>query len=404
MLRYGKVLVVAPIIGSTGNAVNERQIVITISKYSKHVLVLTPLSISAIVMRLRKYLTYNKLQNITILPIPFTVLYEHLWICGIVLHVLYSFVLFVFVYLLDLVLNFDFIYVRDSRFAIFISFSKRLARKSFVKIATILEDELRVRFLKKLFENVVQSMERHVIKRVAGIVVHSFDFAKHLVLKRRILPRIIIVMPPGITLSLIDIVKRHCLRKRIVENEVIVGFLGQLQWWQGVDILCDIIAELKMRGLRARLKVIGDGPLRRWLVNRCRDLGIEVEITGFLSHHKALCIARKEFDVLILPRVATDTTSSTVPIKVIEALALEIPVVITDLPIYEELKGKGLYTSKRTPKDFADAILKAFTTPSQSLGYEYLRKYFYEHSVANLIKVASEIPSIENQRREKDSS
>jgi len=188
---------------------------------------------------------------------------------------------------------------------------------------------------------------------------------------------------------MINVVKRYCPRRGEVRDEIIIGFLGSLRWWQGVDILCDIVAELNSRGYKAKLKVIGDGPLKTYLLNKCRAVGARVEITRLLPHHRALCIARRDFDVLVLPRIRTETTSSTVPLKVVEALALEIPVVVTELPAYEKLKGKGLYTSKRTPKDFANTILTVLTNPSQSFDYETIQKYFYEVSVNKFIKMSS---------------
>ena len=385
-----KVLVIAPIIGSTGDTVNERQVVMAISQYSEKVLIITSLGIRGIIKRSYKTYLSNRPPNTKILLIPFTLLpFDQLWMVNFIIYTFYALLLSIITYLLDLKICFDLIYVRDPRSALFISFFKRLSRKCFTKIVAITEEEIYTGFLKGLAEMIIRSIDRHVMKRVAGIVVPSIDFAKRLVLRRQVLPRKISVLPPGVTRFIIDTVKRCCpRRKRGVKDEIIVGFLGLLARWQGVDIFCDIVAELNRRGYKAKLKVIGDGPLRAYLMSRCNNLGVRVEITGFLPHHKALCLARRDFDVLILPRIRTETTSSIVPIKVIEALALGIPVIVTDLPAYEELKGKGLYTSKRTPKEFADTILTILSSPSRSIDYKFLRKYFYEHNVGKFLKIA----------------
>jgi len=292
-------------------------------------------------------------------------------------------------YILDLRIAFDLIYVRDPRFALFISFFKRLSKKTFVKIGAIVEEEIHTSFLRRLMKLIVCSIDRHVMKRVAGIVVNSAEFAKRLVLRRQFLSKKIIALPPGITWSIIDIVKRYCpKRKRDVKDEIVVGFLGWLVRREEVGFLCDIAAELNRRGYKAKLKVVGDGPLRKYLINRCLDKGVEIEITGFLPHHRALCSARKEFDVLALPRIRSETNSSIVPIKVVEALALGIPVVVTDLPVYKRLEGKGLYTSKRTPKHFADIILKLLSTTCHSIDYGFLRTYSYIYNVRKFLRIA----------------
>jgi len=385
-----KVLVIAPIIGSTGDAVNERQVVMAISQYSEKVLVITPLGIRGIIKRLYKTYLSNRPPNTRILLIPFTLLpFDQLWLLNSVIHTFYALLLLIIAYLLDLRMFFDLIYVRDPRFALFISFFKRLSRKCFAKIAAITEEEIYTNFLKGFAEIIMRSIDRHVMKRVAGIVVHSTDFAKRLVLKRQILPKKIINLPPGITWSIIDTVKKCCpRRKRDAKDEIVVGFLGLLARWQGVDILCDIVAELNRRGYKAKLKVIGDGTLRGYLINRCINKGVRVEITGFLTHHRALCLARRDFDVLVLPRIRSETTSSIVPIKVVEALALGIPVVVTDLPVYKRLEDKGLYTTKRTPKHFADTILKLLSNPHHSVDYGFLQKYFYEYNISKFLKIA----------------
>jgi len=385
-----KVLVIAPIIGSTGDTVNERQVVMAISRYSEEVLVITPLGIRGILKRLYKTYLSNRPPNTRILLIPFTLLpFDQLWMVNSVIHTFYALLLSIIAYLLDLRMVFDLIYVRDPRFALFISFSKRLSRKTFVKIAAITEEEIYTNLLKRLAEVIMCSIDRHVMKHVAGIVVASTDFAKRLVLRRQVLPKKTIILPPGITWSIIDTVKRCCpRRKRDAKDEIVVGFLGLLARWQGVDILCDIVAELNRRGYRARLKVVGDGSLRKYLINRCIDKGAEVEITGFLPHHIALCLARKDFDVLVLPRIRSETTSSIVPIKVVEALALEIPVVASNFPVYKELEGKGLHTSKRTPKHFANAILKLLSNPGQSVNNVFLHKYSYECNISRFLRIA----------------
>jgi len=390
MFRMTKVLVIAPIIGFIGNAVNERQVVMALSRYSEHVFVITPLDIKSIVKGLYKKYLEQRPPNVRVFLVPLLA-FKRFWVTRHIIYTFYALLFSIIAYILDLREGFDLIYVRDPHFAIFISFSKRLSRKAFVKIGAIAEEDIHVytRLLKRLAIAVMQSIDRHVMKHVAGIVVASVDFAKHLVLRRQVLPEKIRILPPGIMWSTINTVKRYCpRRKRGIMDEVVVGFLGFLEVWQGVDILCDIVAELSKKGYRAKLKVIGDGPLRKYLINRCIDKGVEVEITGFLPHHKALCLARRDFDILVLPRIRSETTSSIVPIKVIEALALGIPVVVTELSAYRELEGKGLYTSKRTPKHFADTILKLLSSMQYCVDYEFLQKYSYEYNVDKFIKMS----------------
>jgi len=385
-----KILVIAPIIGSSGEATNERQVVMAISRFSEKVLVISPTDIRDIFKGMHNVYLAHRPLNVKVVLIPSIPPYGPLWLLSFLIHIFFMLLLIIVIYFLDLRSPFDIIYVRDPRVGLPISFINRLAKKTFVKIASIAEEEVYQKLLKKIVEVISSSIDKHVMKNVAGIITHSQNFAKHLVLRRRCLPKKVIILPPGITWTIINIVKKYCPR-RSTKDEIIVGFLGLLAEWQGVDILCDIVAELIKKGYKAKLKVIGDGVLKGYLARKCNEKKVKVEITGFLPHHIALCLARRKFDVLVLPRIHTETTSNIIPIKIVEALVLGIPVIVTDLPIYKKLRGKGLCVSKRTPKHFADAVLKIFESNSDishSIDHKFLKDFIYEHNVAIFLKIA----------------
>jgi len=388
-----KVLVIAPMVGSTGDVVNERQVVLALSRYSKEVIAITPIGIKSLIKREYKPLLSNRPLNMRILLIPFTLIPStSLEILNVVVFTIYSLVISFLVLVLDVVKHFDIIYIRDARFAFAAMFFSRLARKCLVKVAAIYEDELYTKFLRGLVISILRSIDRHVLLNAAGVVVHSVEFAKALISRRGIIPKHIYILPPGITKYTINAVKKYCRRKCIDRNRVVVGFLGFLAPWQGVDILCDIVAKLKEMGYNAKLKIVGDGPLRRYVVRRCASLNVDVEITGFMEHHKALCIARKEFDVMVLPRIRSETTSTILPIKVVEALALEIPVVVTNLPIYKNFDGMGVYLAERNAKEFAKVIAMMLSSSNIKLNIEthktqkdLVLRYLYEYNVKKVI-------------------
>jgi len=388
-----KILAIAPIVGSTGDAVNERQVILALSRYSREVIVITPIGIKSLIKREYRSLLSNRPLNMRILLMPFTLVpFASLEILNIVVFTLYSLVISFLVLVLNAIKHFDFIYIRDARFAFIVAFFPRLAKKCFVKIAAMYEDELYTKFLRSLVILILQSIDRSVLSHVAGVVVHSSEFAKALIHRRGILPKRIYILPPGVTEYTINTVKKYCRRKSIDKNRVVVGFLGYLAPWQGVDILCDIVAKLKEMGYNAKLKIIGDGPLRRYVVKMCTSLNVDVEVTGFMEHHKALCIARKEFDVLVLPRVRSETTSTILPIKVFEALALDIPVVVTSLPIYKKFDGMGLYLAERNAEEFAKVIARILSNYNAELNIETRKtqkdlviRYLYEYNVKNII-------------------
>ena len=110
-----------------------------------------------------------------------------------------------------------------------------------------------------------------------------------------------------------------------------VGYLGTLVRQRRLDILVDMIVELRKRGLRAHLLLVGDGASlddRNLIEQRARDLGVEsqVEITGFLPRMEALsriCSA----DVCVSPFRPSPALEVASPTKLVEYLALGLPVV-----------------------------------------------------------------------------
>ncbi|ABL79116.1 glycosyl transferase, group 1 [Thermofilum pendens Hrk 5] len=390
-------LFISAIVGSTGDVINEWQVAMSLAKHARNVFIIAPVGLRYVISREYKKYLLDRPSNTRIILLPFALLpSDFLYLMNLIIFIFYSLMIYILTLTLDMMIHFDIIYVRDSRLALLLAFSPRLARKCFVKIAAILEDGIYQVLLRQLTLMLINSIDRHVLERTAGIITHSADFAKSLVLRKKVLPKRIIVIPPGIMLNTVKIVRRICRRKTKTENEVTVGFLGFLAPWQGVDMLCSIVAELNRLGYKAKLKVVGDGPLKRQLLKECTKLGVPVEITGFVSHPVALCIARRDFDVMVLPRVSTETTATIMPIKVIEALALGIPVVATELPVYESsaFREKGLYTSRRDPKAFAETIARILRESGSDTiklpSFDLFKPYLYDYSVKRFIEYVSE--------------
>ena len=103
-----------------------------------------------------------------------------------------------------------------------------------------------------------------------------------------------------------------------------------------LDVLVDMLAELRRGGVDARLLLVGDSdnPLGRAMIEqRAGELGVapHVAITGFLPQPEALAqIARA--DVCISPIYRSPLLDVGSPTKMIEYMALGLPVVANDHP------------------------------------------------------------------------
>jgi len=83
-----------------------------------------------------------------------------------------------------------------------------------------------------------------------------------------------------------------------------------------------------------------------------------IEITGFLSHDDALKYL-STFDVMVLPRLKMASTESILPLKVMEAWALGVPVIVTRHKVFHEKYRdfEDIVYCETEPQDIARAIL-----------------------------------------------
>jgi glycosyltransferase involved in cell wall biosynthesis len=117
---------------------------------------------------------------------------------------------------------------------------------------------------------------------------------------------------------------------------VTVGYLGTLNPMRRLDVLVDMLAELRGGGLDARLLIVGDSdmPGGRELIERRaaeRGVGTYVEITGFLPQPEAL-ERMTGVDVCVSPIFRSPLLDVGSPTKMIEYMALAMPVVANDHP------------------------------------------------------------------------
>jgi glycosyltransferase involved in cell wall biosynthesis len=120
------------------------------------------------------------------------------------------------------------------------------------------------------------------------------------------------------------------------KGAVTIAYLGVASPERRLEVLVDMLAELRSGGMAARLLIIGDGndrAERRILEERAQLLGVErhVEITGFLPRSQALELAGAA-DMCVSPIYPSPIFAVASPTKLIEYLALGVPVIANDHP------------------------------------------------------------------------
>lgn len=149
-------------------------------------------------------------------------------------------------------------------------------------------------------------------------------------------------------------------RYRLAADDFVVGFVGNLAGWQGVDTLLRGAALARRRLPGLRLLIIGTGSQEQALRRLGAELGLGecVIWAGRVPYAEVpehLCAA----DVLAGPFAANDRNAQTgvSPLKVFEYLALGRPLLVSDLPGLELVGGAGLRFRADDPADLAGRLL-----------------------------------------------
>jgi glycosyltransferase involved in cell wall biosynthesis len=130
---------------------------------------------------------------------------------------------------------------------------------------------------------------------------------------------------------------RHSLGKRPV-----IGFVGSLKPWHGVDSLLDAMVQLRKRQLDCRLLIVGEGPGLEPARERVRNEGLEqhVLLAGKVRHEEIPAYLAA-MDLTVAPYCAEQGFYFS-PLKVLESLAAGRPVVAPRLGQLTELITHGV--------------------------------------------------------------
>lgn len=144
--------------------------------------------------------------------------------------------------------------------------------------------------------------------------------------------------------------------------DVDVVAVGRLVPKKGFDLLVRALAELHRAGRRVDAVLVGDGPERTRLVELSASLGVgdSLRLVGALPHADVLELVGRS-RVLALPaRVAADGDADATPLVVKEAMARQVPVVVTDIGGLPELVDDevGAIVEREDPLDLAAALAR----------------------------------------------
>jgi colanic acid/amylovoran biosynthesis glycosyltransferase len=139
--------------------------------------------------------------------------------------------------------------------------------------------------------------------------------------------------------------------------EVKVMALGRLSPEKGFAVLIDAVAALRQQGVPVKLTLVGNGPLRGALEAQASSLGI-TDAVRFAGEQVSAVVADelRASDIFCLP-----SFSEGLPVSLMEAMAVGVPVVTTWISGIPELAVNGetaLTVAPASSGEMADAIRK----------------------------------------------
>lgn len=156
-------------------------------------------------------------------------------------------------------------------------------------------------------------------------------------------------------------------RLGIRPGEFVVGYVGSLLAYEGLDLVVEAVAALRDRGDPVHCLLVGGGPEQDGLRTLVEELGIEshVHLVGAVPQ-SAVRAYFGLLDAFAMPRLDRRVCRLVTPLKPYEAMATATPLIVSDLEPLREIVGDratGLIVEPESSGALAEAIAELATDP-----------------------------------------
>ncbi|OBS10544.1 glycosyltransferase family 4 protein [Acidihalobacter prosperus] len=218
--------------------------------------------------------------------------------------------------------------------------------------APLVEEQAKFRGL--IQRELAERIEREVFNRASHIVAVSEAMKAH-AMNQGVPESHISVLPNGVDTSRFNTaIDKLLIRARHgLSGCPVIGFVGSLKPWHGIDLLLDAFQIVRRQHIDARLLIVGDGPVMENLRARVtrERLGRSVVLTGHVPHDEIPAYLAA-MDITVAPyQPQQDFYFS--PMKVIESMATGRPVVAPRIGQLTELVEDGVTGRLYAPGDTA---------------------------------------------------
>jgi glycosyltransferase involved in cell wall biosynthesis len=184
------------------------------------------------------------------------------------------------------------------------------------------------------------------------------------------------------------------------ENKFVVGFVGSMKPWHGVDVLLQALSLLGGAASPFRLLLVGSGPEQENLQAQAERMGLSdaVHMPGAIPHHRVPeCLHAMD---LTVAAYAADADEYFSPVKLFEYMAMALPVVAARLgqvsDVIEPERTGWLYTPGDA-SELAGLILRLSTEPElcHTVGTaareRVMNEYTWRHNALRVLGIAEDL-------------
>lgn len=216
------------------------------------------------------------------------------------------------------------------------------------------------------FPIALRFFERKALRNATLVVVVS-QALKECVVQQGVDPDRILVLPNAINEKKCAIAiekppsSLEDLRKKVgLQSDFIVGFVGSLRKWHGIDFLIEAIPSILRQCPTCQFLIIGSGEMEEELKSFVRKEGLqsEVKMHPGIEHDSVF-----EYLRLMTIGLMPDSNKFGSPMKIIEYMAMGVVPVAPDVgPVKEiiEHRRTGLIFKQRDSQGFVDAIATVY--------------------------------------------
>ncbi|GAA2563973.1 hypothetical protein GCM10009861_25010 [Neomicrococcus aestuarii] len=200
------------------------------------------------------------------------------------------------------------------------------------------------------------------IARSADAVITIGQYMKNLLVAREVSPESISMSPNAVGEDFLFQPKSpEQVREELGldSGSVYVGTVSSLVEYEGIETLLRAYELLLRRRNDIRLMIVGDGEAGLRLRRTAADIGLNPNeiFVGRVPREEAVRY-HQALDIFVVPRNDLLVTRAVTPLKPVEAMAMERPVIASDLPALREIVVDGI-TGVLVPPADSESLARA---------------------------------------------